>query len=150
MHHRPETIVIMTSLFEQPEIDFLVLADRAEAVNGKLYMMGGAWDRLQLADFSQPAVFSIALSVLVPWSSTNEDHPLHIFIESEDGTRLAQEVQINVNVGRPPNAIRGQSFRALIALNGAWSLPGPGTYRVVATLAGQEPKRTVFYVAKAT
>jgi len=30
------------------QLDFLILADRAEAVNGKLYLLGGAWDRLGL------------------------------------------------------------------------------------------------------
>jgi hypothetical protein len=139
----------MTNLFEHPEIDFIVLADRVEAVNGKLYMMGGAWDRLQVPDFSQPVGFGIAVSVLVPWSGTNEEHPLRIFIESEDGTKLDQEYQINVNIGRPPNAIRGQSFRALIALNGGWVFPRPGTFRLVATLSDQEPKHTVFYVTSA-
>ena len=29
-----------------PEIEWLILADEAELVNGKLYMMGGGWDRI--------------------------------------------------------------------------------------------------------
>ena len=36
----------MSTLPEQVEVDFLQLADRAEVLEGKLYMMGGAWDRL--------------------------------------------------------------------------------------------------------
>ena len=118
-------------------------------VNGKLYMLGGAWDRLQVGDFSQPVGFGIAAGVIVPWSRTNEDHPLRIYIEDDDARKLPLEFEVNVNVGRPPNAVRGQSFRALLALNGAWQFPGPGSYRVVADLVGDEPRRAVFYVTAA-
>src|SRR5229473_2372195 len=45
----------MTSM----QTDYLVLADRAEAINGKLYMVGGGWDRVGLFQIPGPADFDV-------------------------------------------------------------------------------------------
>jgi len=124
----------MASGFEQPDIDFLILGDRVEAVNGKLYMMGGAWDRLNVVDFNQPVPFGFAVGILIPWNDANEALPLTITISGEDGEKITPDLQTTVSVGRPPNAVKGQSFRAVIAVQGTWKLPKPGTYVVRASL----------------
>lgn len=129
-----------------PIIDFLLLADHAEAINGKLYLMGGAWDRLMLSDFNQPQRFSLALGILVPWSGTDEEFHLTLAIENEDG-EVVETFDANVVQGRPPTAVPGQSFRALLALNGAVRIPAPGTYRVVARLSNGNQKTTSFHVS---
>jgi hypothetical protein len=134
------------SVAERPSIDFLILADKAEAVNGKLYMLGGAWDRVTPPSLDQPVAFSIAVGVLVPWGRTNEDLALRVSIEDEDGTPLGPKFEAKVNVGRPSRAIPGQLFRALFTVSGLWQLPGAGTYRVVAELGDEETKRVVFHV----
>ncbi len=126
-------------------IDFLILADRAEAINSKLYMMGGAWDRIFVADFSQPVEINLAVGVLVPWAETNEDHMLTITLEDADGNTLNPPVQLNVNMGRPADAIRGQLFRAVAALNGRFLLAGPGTHRFVARLDNGQAKAVTLY-----
>ena len=127
---------------ERVEIDFLILADRAESVNGKLYMMGGAWDRLHVADFEKPVALCIAIGVLVPWNYANEEHPLTLVVESEDGEQVVAPLQVNLNVGRPPESIKGQAFRAILAVQGVWKIPRPGTYVVSARVGEQESKRT--------
>lgn len=133
---------------EAPLIEFLLLADRAEAINGKLYLMGGAWDRLSIADFDQPANFSLALGVLVPWMATNEQYQLTIAVENEDGSML-EELSAGLVQGRPPHAVVGQSFRVLLALNGQWKFPSAGTYRITVRLSSGDTKSTSFYVAQA-
>ena len=135
----------MSNLFEQVEIDFLLLADRAEVLNGKLYMMGGAWDRRHIRDIGSPVSLTIVIGVLVPWNLTNEPHRLRIRVEDEDGSPLPPEVEATVNVGRPVNATQGQSFRATAVINNRWGLPRFGTYRVVASVVGQSEKRVAFY-----
>ena len=42
----------MSTGIEHVEIDFMLLADKAEVLGGKLYMMGGAWDRLTINDIT--------------------------------------------------------------------------------------------------
>jgi hypothetical protein len=139
----------MASPLQAPEIDFLILADRAEGVNGKLYMMGGGWSNIRVLDFNQPSHFALAIGVMVPWVATNEDHHVSVFIEHEDGRKLEPSAVAAINVGRPPGAIRGQSFRAILAINGAWKFPGPGSYCAVASLEGGATKRAPFHVMAA-
>ena len=130
-------------------IDFLILADRVEAVNSKLYMMGGAWDRILVADFGQPVELSLAVGVLIPWGETNEDHQLIITLEDADGKSLNPPVQLNVNMGRPADAVRGQVFRAVAALNGRFLLGGPGSQRFVARLGNGQAKTVALYAQAA-
>ena len=134
---------------DQVEIDFLLLADRAEVLNGKLYMMGGAWDRRQVRNIDSPVSLTIVIGVLVPWNLTNEQHRLAIRIEDEDGLMAPPEAEVTVNVGRPVDATQGQSFRATAVINNRWQLPRYGTYRVAASVAGRDEKRVTFYVTEA-
>ena len=145
---------------EQVTLDFLLLADKVEVLNGKLYMMGGAWDRRYISNIAAPIDVSMALGVLVPWNLTNEPHSLRIRLEDDDGNvvppevaggNLApQEVTVTVNVGRPTTSTRGQQFRAMVALNARWILPKFGTYRIVVLLEGRDKKSTTFYAVEAS
>ena len=68
----------MTSGLDKPEVDFLVLADHAEVVGGKLYMMGGGWDVRRIEDFSKPFNMNIAVGVLTPWALANKENQVPI------------------------------------------------------------------------
>lgn len=85
---------------ERIEVDYLLLADRAEMVNGKLYAMGTAWDRVGVADFTKPVPLSIAIAVLVPWSATNQQHQLILTIRDADGGAADFRVEWNFAAGR--------------------------------------------------
>ena len=50
----------------------IMLADFAQAVNGKLYIMGGGWSLIGPA----PCPTAIAIKIEVPWNQTNEKHNL--------------------------------------------------------------------------
>jgi len=126
-----------------PYVDYLLLADRAEALNGKLYMMGGGWNRLAVGDFSQPILLCIALGVLIPWNATNRQHKLDLYVEDADGNSVAQ-MSAGFVTGRPPQIEEGSSQRIPMVINLGCMLPGPGAYAVVANLNGQEGKRVTF------
>jgi hypothetical protein len=134
-------------LLDRPEIDFFLLADRAEGINGKLYVMGGGWQQIQVIDFGQPVQFSLAVGILIPWNATNAEQQLNIYIETEDGTRIPPELPLRFNTGRPATAIPGQEFRTIIAINGSWKLPGPGVFRAKAELADTSSRRATFRVS---
>lgn len=136
----------MTTAIEKPDIDFLILADRAEGINGKLYMMGGAWDQLNIPDVNAPAQFAVAVGLLCPWHATNEPLPLRVVIENEDGTQVMPPFEVNVQVGRPSTARKGQSFRSIVAINLVIPLPGAGGYRVVANFGSESVRRVGFWV----
>jgi hypothetical protein len=123
----------MSRLFDQPEVDFLILADRAEAIGGKLYMMGGAWDQIAVVDFTKPILFSIALGITIPWNATNIDHKLQVQLMDEDGTRLFS-VDGSFKTGRPPQLPQGASQNNVLTFAAAAVLPRAGSYTVEATL----------------
>jgi hypothetical protein len=129
----------------RPEIDFLILAERAEVLNGKLYLMGGVIDRLwSMAD--PPVVnFCVALGILIPWNATNEPMDVHVSIQTEEGEELAH-LNWQMTVGRPPLLRRGDVQRGAIASPPlALQMPGVGLYVAVATVNEQQ-KRVPFRV----
>jgi hypothetical protein len=134
--------------FVAPSVDFLILADHAEAINGKLYLMGGGWDRLWVADFGQPHRLAIAVGVLVPWNATNRQHDLALLLEGEDGQPLLR-INVPILMGRPPALRPGDTQRMVLAINGPVALPGPGTYAVRALLNGEEDRRATFHAEAA-
>ena len=126
-------------------IEFLMLSDHAEVVNGKLYMMGGGYDRRYISDIKVPVTLRTVVSVLVPWNLTNQAHAVKLRLETEDGRTLGQEVQGNLTVGRSVQAIAGQLFRVMAVINFTLTLPQLGGYRIFATLENGESKATTFY-----
>ena len=49
-----------------------MLTDHSEAVNGKLYMVGGGWNVLRLPELPHEWSFHIALGLDVAWDETNQ------------------------------------------------------------------------------
>jgi uncharacterized protein DUF6941 len=132
------------TVFDQPEVDFIILADRAEAIKGKLYMMGGVWDQIGVVDFSKPVAFSIALGILIPWNATNIDHTLRVHLLDEDGTQLFG-IDGGFKAGRPPQLPQGGSQHDVLAITVSALLPKPGAYTVEATINGTTRRVTSFY-----
>ncbi len=132
------------STIETPTIDFLILADHAEAINGKIYLMGGGWDVRAVRDFAQPVPLTLALAVLVPWTATNQRHHLRLRVEDADGRQLA-EVKGEFVAGRPPHLTAGTTQRIPLAFQHIpVLLGGPGVYAIIAALDDQDQKRTTF------
>jgi hypothetical protein len=127
------------------ELDFLLVADRAEAVNGKLYLLGGGWDRITLPQFPGPANFDVALGVLVGYTETNERHVFTIALEDDDNQAVLGPIDGQIELGRPPGLKPAQPQRFLVAVRGPFPLPAPGCYHWVVTLDGRPAGRTMFW-----
>jgi hypothetical protein len=141
-----QTMPDITALNEL-EIDFFILADRAESVNGKLYMMGGAWDRILVEDIKQPVILSFAVGILVPWNATNQTHKLEITIETADGTPHEFRVDASFNQGRQPWLMPGETQRIILAVPGAAvSFQKTGSYVAIAQVNGALRKRIQFHL----
>jgi len=96
----------------------MLLADSAQAVNGKLYILGGGWS----ITGPDPAVFAIAMKIEVPWEETNRPHKLRLILIDDDGQAVAIEgapVEISgeFEVGRPSGLPPGMSLDSVLALN---------------------------------
>ena len=135
----------MTTPMEDFQIEFLILADKAEVLGGKLYMMGGGYDRKYIGNIEGPVDLVVVAGILVPWHSTNRELAFSLSIEDVDGKPLLEKpIEGTLRLGRPADAEEGQTFRVMSVLNGRLKLPGYGTYRVVAT-AGGSSRGTTFY-----
>jgi len=123
------------------EIESLMLANHAEAVNGLLYVSGGGWTDLNrgiMPGGGAPAThFGIALSALVPWTQTDQDHPFSIRVEGEDGPDLeVARVEGTLRAGRPTDLPPGSEQRTVLAINADVVFPQPGGYRIIAEMEG--------------
>jgi hypothetical protein len=120
--------------------EFIMLADGAEATNGKIYILGGGVDRHASQAFPAALRADLAVGILVGWGETNMKHTFHVRVVDEDEGE-AFGVQGDFVVGRPPQAKSGQEIRSLIAIRGPFPIPKPGAYKAVLELDDerQEP-----------
>src|SRR5205809_1350406 len=77
----------------------ILLADAVQAVNGKLYILGGGWS----VTGPDPAPSAIAVKIEVGWNETDQPHHWELFLVDADG----QEVGVDTPDGRQPIEIRG-------------------------------------------
>ena len=100
----------------------MLLADSAQAVGGKLYILGAGWSLIGPA----PSPFAIAIKFDVPWDAANTRHQIRLELLSSDG----QPVQVPgpvgpqplvvttaIEVGRPPGLARGTPLEVPFAIN---------------------------------
>jgi hypothetical protein len=131
------------------QIHALLLADSAQAVDGKLYVLGGAWNMLRFAEFPASLMVGIAVAVDVEWTETNARHHLDIHFEDADGNTMDPRIGADFEAGRPPGAIAGAELRIVLAVNGPVTIPAPGQYAAVASVGGVELARSRFQALSA-
>lgn len=111
------------------DIDFALIGDYADIVNGKLYLMGGGWDTFHAQQEPAQVRLSLAVGVRFGWEETNQAVPVRITIEDDDGKELLR-ADGAVNVGRPPTLPPGSTQLAQMAANLALAVPRFGGYRI--------------------
>jgi hypothetical protein len=131
---------------DELQVDFLILADFAEVIGGKLYLMGGAWDRITVQDPSAPMRFSVALGILIPWTATNQTHALRVTIEDADGAQQGVLMESSFVTGRPPELPPGATQRIVAAVNSLGSALPPAEYSISAAINGEVARRVSFRV----
>ena len=127
-------------------IEWLILADAAEVNGGKLYLLGGGFDRINIgAPLPQRRRMALAVSISVPWAQTNERHRLTLDFVDEDGNRQAN-VEGEFEVGRPPGAKAGQMQRIQLALQADLEIKKFGANVVAGSIDGVESRRVHYNV----
>jgi hypothetical protein len=128
------------------EVEFLILADAVQAVNGKLYMLGGGWTTFHAAKIPTTHPLGIALGLRVPWEETNQLHRLQINLVNSDGESVSPAMQAELEMGRPPGLRPGSDQTAAIAVNATVTFAKAGRYEVRAAVEGQTVRTAVFDV----
>jgi hypothetical protein len=100
----------------------VMLADAAQAIQGKLFVLGGGWNMIKPGGPS-----AVAILIQVPWDQTNRKH--HWLLELMDGdgepvvvpTPLGEEQPVRLEgdfeVGRPPGTTAGSELGVPLAVN---------------------------------
>ena len=130
-------------------LDFLVLADKAEAIGGKLYLMGGGFDRVRLAAIPGAAQFDVAVGILVGYNETNLQHAFELRCEDPDNNLVFDAPRGAIEVGRPPGMTASSEQRALLVFAGPFPFPSAGDYSWVLVLNGERQASTRFRVEQA-
>ncbi len=126
------------TLTRTPEVDYLLVADRAEVVNGKLYLMGGSWDRIQPQQFPHRMMLGIALGVRIPFAYTDDEHTVAIEL-LHDHTRMIG-FEAKLATGRPPG-MAGMDMLVPMAFNIPVAIPGEGQVTLRAVIDGKSGRR---------
>jgi hypothetical protein len=130
-------------------LDFLILADKAEAIGGKLYLMGGGFDRIRMAAIPGTAQFDVAVGMLVGYNETNQKHGFELRCEDQDNNLVFDSPRGAIEVGRPPGMTAGSEQRALLVFAGPFAFKATGDYSWVFVLNGERQPPTRFRVEQA-
>ena len=113
----------------------LLLADSAQAVAGKLYILGGGWS----VTGPEPCPSAVVIYVQVPWDQANTKHRWKLELLDSDGepVKFPDEngdhqpfaLDGELEVGRPAGLKAGSPLDAPVALNfGPLPLPPGGRF----------------------
>jgi len=113
-------------------------ADHAEVVNGKLYLHGGFWGRLNFPLFPQMLPQMALIAVLeVPFSAYHAEHKLSLGLEDADGNALPMQVEATFRVGADADMQYGDPTIMPVAVPVAnLVIPAPGDYSFTVTVNG--------------
>jgi hypothetical protein len=99
----------------------MLLCDDAQAVGGKLYMLGGGWS--MLTKVQPTANMALAVKLSVPWSRANERVHIEATLITDQGETVTQQndqpvrTEGDLEVGRPPGLRHGTPLDATFVLN---------------------------------
>lgn len=130
---------------ERTTIEYLLVADHAEVVNGKLYLMGGGWDRFSPPAYPAVARLAIAAGIRVPFLESNTPHHLTIVIRDGDGHELLR-MDGDLETGRPPGS-RGEAAAIPLAVNAQLEIAGPQVLELSAQVDGGPARRVTIRAA---
>jgi hypothetical protein len=127
-------------------VEWLILADAAEVVGGKLYLMGGGWTALTVNNqFPHRRSAGVAVAFRIPWHETNKRHEFEIEFATEDG-RVIGKANGGFEVGRPPGIPQGTDQFVQMALGANVEFPTPGGFSVTASVGGSPSRVFPFRV----
>jgi Family of unknown function (DUF6941) len=100
----------------------ILLADAAQAAEGKLYVLGGGWS----ITGPDPSPMALAIKIEVPWDQANTPHTCRLELLDSDGQSVVAEMpegeqpiffEANFEVGRPPGVKPGTPIDLPLAVN---------------------------------
>lgn len=136
---------------ERPVVDFLILADSAEIVNGKIYMLGGGWSRVIVSNFSEPVEMTIVVGMSFPKETRRGvRYTMHLQLRRENQEEPISEYDHAVDFRAIEVTNEDDPAAALMVVTAGFVLPGPALYSLTARVEDSEPMIVVFRAVDAT
>jgi hypothetical protein len=124
------------------KIEYVILADAAQAAGGKLFVLGGGWTVFRSANFPAPLQFALAASVAFSADESGEKYPLSVVVADDAGFPIVPEIKGEVETGSlSPDLPRGVQHRMPLVINVSLSIPRAGKY-VIVVIAGSSRVET--------
>jgi hypothetical protein len=116
------------------KIEYALLADAAQAVGGKVFVLGGGWNLFRAVNYPAPVQLAIAIGLGFTSNEVGNQYPLNVVIADEAGVPVVPEMKGQVETGQPaPDLPKTASVKIPVAININMSLPHPGTYGIMVT-----------------
>jgi uncharacterized protein DUF6941 len=129
------------------QLEYVLLADAVENVNGKLYVMGGGWTQFKASSFPALCRVGIAASVLVDWEETEDgrSHGVKLVISDRaDEKSFEMGLEGQIQAGRPDTVAPGAVQRVFVTVNLNVPIPRPGKYQIGASLSAKQKTEVEF------
>src|ERR1700723_1190125 len=100
------------------KIDYAVLADAAQAVGGKIFILGGGWNVFRAANYPAPVQLAVAAGVGFASDEIGVRYPLKITIADETGIPVVPELNGQIDTGQlAPDLPQGLPIKVPMAWN---------------------------------
>ncbi len=117
------------------KIDYAVLADAAQAVGGKIFILGGGWNVYRSANYPAPVQLAVAVGLGFSGNEIGGRYPLKIVIADEAGVPVVPELNGQIETGQlAPDLPPGLPVKVPVAWNVSFGVPRPGKYTIVVTV----------------
>ncbi len=121
------------------KIEYALLADAAQAVGGKIFILGGGWNVFRSASYPAPAQLAVAMGIGFAGNEIGVSYPVKIAIADEAGIPVVPELSGQIDTGQAtPDLPRGLPIKVPLAWNVSFAVPHPGRYGIVITAGSSQ------------
>jgi hypothetical protein len=126
---------------EEIKIKVMMPADAAQAIGGKLFILGGGFDRINMPSIPFHYKFDLAMLIEVPWGATNQQYQLVVELLDSDGQPVGYRAEATMETGRPPGSRRGAPLTVPAAIPVVVEFASEGRYVLRGSINGNERNR---------
>ena len=130
------------------EVDTLMLADGAQAVGGKVYILGGGWNTVWARTFPAEHKLSVAVGLRIGWNETHFRHKFALEVQTLARSAVQQLAAGEFEAGKPAGMKEGADQSFMIAIEGMLKLETEAELQLAVIMNGEQLKAIPFRIVK--
>jgi len=117
--------------YEPMKIEYMILEDRAQALGGKLYILGGGWSISHAQAYPAPLNLAIGVGVSYTFNEFGMTYPWSVTIADEAGIPIVPGMSGQLPAPQPLAQVpKGLTKRLPFVLQIGLVVPRPGKYSI--------------------